>query len=321
MPHRIESATAEQIVDTVDACVLAGRACDRNFVADFLDIPVANAEKALIMAEQLGFLRQANPGLYEATSPTATYLVSCVPVHRPAIFRFLLEQFPPYSCYKDRIRKLGNADQAARQVKSLLGLTAHRTDIAATLNNFGTYAGSLTYGAGAQIALKEDSKIDYLSVAAEIMGERESAKIYVLRRLGDQAHAFVDEHAVLDHLITAYQQAANVSHDARAPIVNAANAVESFLVQLAGKHHVNLTGATGINAKVDRLTAVPARLSGKHKNIFKYLGHLRNAADHGIDPEIGAMWTISESTAVEYVHVAMSAIAGAVAFDNQLFVV
>jgi hypothetical protein len=320
MPHRIESATAEQIVDTVDACVLAGRACDRNFIADFLDIPVANAEKALVMAEQLGFLR-LNAANYEATPPAAAYLVSCAPNHRPAIFRFLLEQFPPYSAYKERIRKLGNADQAARQVKALLNLGAHRTDIAATLNNFGTYAGSLTYGAGAQIALKEDSKIDYLSVAVEIIGERESAKIYVLRRLGDQANAFIDEHAVLDPLITAYQQAANVAHDPRAPIVNAANAVESFLVQLANKHHVNVATAAGINAKVDRLTAPPPRLSGKHKNIFKYLGHVRNAADHGVDPEIGMMWTISESTAVEYVHVAMSAIAGAVAFDNQVYIV
>src|SRR5687768_5911009 len=106
MPHRVESATAEQIVDTVDACVLAGHASDRSFVADFLDIPVANAEKALLMAEQLGFLQQPNPGLYEASSPTAAYLVSCAPAHRPAIFRLLLEQFPPYSRYKDRIRKL-----------------------------------------------------------------------------------------------------------------------------------------------------------------------------------------------------------------------
>ena len=321
MPYRIESATAEQIVDTVDACVIAGRPCDRNFVADFLDIPVANAENALTMAEQLGFLR-VNAGNYDATPPAASYLVSCAPNYRPAIFRFLLEQFPPYRAYKERIRKLGNADQAARQVKALMNLAAHRTDIAATLNNFGTFAGSLTYGAGAQITLKEESKIDYLSVAAEVIGEREAAKVYVVRRLGDKALAFVDEQAVVDHLTTAYQQAANVAHDARAPIVNAANAVESFLVQLAAKHNVNLAGANGINAKVDRLmAAAPPRLSVKHKNVFKYLGHIRNAADHGIDQNIGAMWIISEATAVEFVHVAMSAISGAVAFDNNIFVV
>jgi predicted XRE-type DNA-binding protein len=46
--------------------------------------------------------------------------------------------------------------------------------------------------------------------------------------------------------------------------------------------------------------------------MVKYLGHLRNAADHGVDSEIGTQWQVSAKTAVEYVHVAQSTISAMV---------
>jgi hypothetical protein len=38
----------------------------------------------------------------------------------------------------------------------------------------------------------------------------------------------------------------------------------------------------------------------------KYLGHVRNGADHGVDSEVAAAWSIQESTGINYVFVAMS---------------
>ena len=38
----------------------------------------------------------------------------------------------------------------------------------------------------------------------------------------------------------------------------------------------------------------------------KYLGHIRNAADHGADPEVGAARQIQQSTGLEFVYVACS---------------
>jgi hypothetical protein len=45
----------------------------------------------------------------------------------------------------------------------------------------------------------------------------------------------------------------------------------------------------------------------------KYLGQVRNAADHGVDvdPEVGAVWHIQRTTSVQYVFVACSFIASA----------
>ena len=83
---------------------------------------------------------------------------------------------------------------------------------------------------------------------------------------------------------------------------------------------VNLQNATGLNAKADTLGRQGA-LTDKHKNMLKYLGHVRNAADHGTDPAVGHAWEISRTTAVEYVHVAMSTIAAIVAHGHQRFIV
>jgi hypothetical protein len=44
-------------------------------------------------------------------------------------------------------------------------------------------------------------------------------------------------------------------------------------------------------------------------NVGKYLGHVRNAADHGIDRDVAAQWGIRPSTGIEYVFVACSFIA------------
>jgi len=125
---------------------------------------------------------------------------------------------------------------------------------------------------------------------------------------------------VLENLITAYQRAAVAEQDSRAPIVHAGNAVESFLSQLATHHGVNVQNAHGINAKADAL-GTPNHLLSKHKFMVKYLGHVRNAADHGVDAAIGTQWDVSQNTAVEYVHVAQSVISAIVAQINNRFTV
>ena len=75
---------------------------------------------------------------------------------------------------------------------------------------------------------------------------------------------------------------------------------------------VNIQGANGINAKADRI-AQNNHLTHKHKFMVKYLGHVRNATDHGTDAEIGQTREISKETAIKYVHVTQSVISAIVA--------
>lgn len=219
-----------------------------------------------------------------------------------------------------RLAQTQSAQDAAHAVKTIFNLTAHRQEIASTLTDLGTFSNSLRLEAGGLLVPKADPEDDYLSVTAEVLDDRQSAEIFTARRVGTQATNWVDRTNVLDHLVTAYQRAAAARDDSRLPILHAANAIESFLEQVGGHFTVNLAGATGINAKAERLyQSNPRRITTKHLNLLKYLGHLRNAADHGVDTETGQTWEITESAAVEYVHVAMTAVASIVSYIHNYY--
>jgi hypothetical protein len=70
---------------------------------------------------------------------------------------------------------------------------------------------------------------------------------------------------------------------------------------------VALTGASGINQKLDKFRSnnnLPKRVVAA----AKYLGPIRNAADHGrdTDPDVNAVWKIQPSTALKYVYVSVA---------------
>jgi hypothetical protein len=109
-------------------------------------------------------------------------------------------------------------------------------------------------------------------------------------------------------------------NDSRGAVVEAGNAVESYLVALAGRVGISLAGATGINSKLDKLHAAPAKWLPKNLVfVGKGLGHVRNAADHGIDADINAAWNIRIATGLEFVFLACSFIAAVTAKENGTF--
>jgi len=252
--------------------------------------------------------------------PCAVYLVTSARKQKAAILRFVLEQYPPYKTFKFRLALTGLAPEAAAQTRALHEIRAHRDVILSTFVDLGTYANSLvSEGAGLYRPL-EGEAVDYLSIIEEVIQDRETAELHLRRRMGPEAVDWIDQKEVFNHLVIAYQRLALAEEDSRAPIVHAANAIESFLSQLASLHNLNIQNANGINAKTDKLFQANY-LSTKHKFILKYLGHVRNAADHGIDQEIGHNWEISQNTAIEYVHIAQSIIVDIVAYLNGRFVV
>ena len=104
-------------------------------------------------------------------------------------------------------------------------------------------------------------------------------------------------------------------------IGEAANAVESFLARLAGRLGVDLSGASGISQKAERFR-IGDYLPKKLTELSKYLAQVRNAADHGVDvdPDVGAVWHIQDSTAIEFVFVSCSFITTIVSRVKSRFV-
>src|SRR5262249_42877948 len=151
----------------------------------------------------------------------------------------------------------------------------------------------------AQPAAAENS----LQVLALAAGDHASAEALIRKQLGDSACQLISRDEVIVPLRNALLRANG--NDPRGAVVEAGNAIESYLVGLAGRTGIGIAGANGINAKLDRLHQANW-LPTKLVYVGKYLGHVRNAADHGVDVEINAMWTIRRATGLEYVFVACS---------------
>lgn len=307
MPFEVFTTTAEDVIGATDAVLQVKTGADENLVASFLDIPVDNARNALLMAEQLGLIQASNNGLYVPICPYAVYLVTGIIQQKAAILRLMLEQYDPYRVFKFRLEITNSVQEAANHVKALFNFQAHRGEIISTFISLGTYTNSLIAEGAGRYRISEGEVIPYFSIINDVVRERETAEAHVRRQLGNTSSNWINYQEVLTPLVTAYQRAATADVDPRAPILYAGNAIESFLDQLARNYGINLTGANGINAKAERISQAH-RLVEKHKYIIKYLGHVRNATDHGIDQEIGQAWNVSRNTAIIYVHVAFSII-------------
>lgn len=309
--------TAEHIIAVTDAVTTREDGCDLNYVSQFIDVPIVNTQNALEMAMQLQLVDQEPPQTnpYFPHKPFASYLVTAKDAQKAAVLRLVLENYEPYHIFKHRLAVTNSVTRAAEQVKLMFNLTPHRDEIKDTLISLGTFAQSLvTEGAGSfRVTDYNNPNTSFLLVVAEVAADRGIAEAIVRSKLGDENAAWINQQEVLAPLVTAYQRLGS-ANDSRTCVVNAGNAIESFLVQLAAHMGIGLEGATGINAKADRLGP---QLNTKHRNIIKYLGHIRNAADHGIDPDIGSSWEISPSSAIEYVHISISAIKSIVNLINN----
>lgn len=320
MPYEIYQTSAENVIAATDAALQKPEGVDENLVSTFLGTTTDYARDALQMAKELSLLTEPQPGQFRPDVKCGLYLCTAERESKAAILRYVLEQYEPYQTFKARLELTGLVLEAATQTKALHAINADRQVIITTFIDLGTYAQSLVSEGAGLYSPRHDNPKEYLIILDEVIQNRETAALQVRNRLGEDAVDWIDGPNVLDNLITAYQCAAVSENDSRAPIVHAGNAVESFLSQLAAHHNVNIQNAPGINAKAEAL-ANGNHLLSKHKFMIKYLGHIRNAADHGIDADIGTQWMVSPNTAVEYVHVAQSVITALVKQINGVFTV
>lgn len=306
MPRQFFQSTAEDVIAAIEAVVFNGKDTTPDFAAQFTDIPADRAKNALKLAVDMGFLTE-NAGKFSVTSPLCGLLITPKLNQKAAALRIALETYEPFVVFRHRLKATDFAHQAAQQTKVSLDLGEHRDVVKDTLISLGTYSGALgTEGGGVYVPTDEAIGNDVL-LMAQSCKDIAAAEARIRLQIGE-AGEVVSREEVLIPLANALLKAA--AGDARNAVVLAGNAVESYLVELAARVGVTLAGAPGINAKLDKFSQankLPKKLIG----VGKYLGNVRNAADHGIDAEVGAAWNILESTGTEFVFVACSFVAAA----------
>lgn len=306
MPFNIYQTTAEEIISSVEAVLLKRDGADVQLVANFLTTNTDNAQYAILMAVELGFIKE-DDNLYYPLIPLASYLCTSNSHQKAAVLRFQLEEYEPYKIFKSRLRITDSVQDSATQTRAILNITADRLEIGNTLISLGTFSNSLkTKGAG-KYTPSTSNEYSFITIVNDVIENRQTAEIIIRQRLGEDICNWIDPNNVLNPIITSFQFAANAENDPRSPIVHFGNAFESFLEQIGNHYQVNLNNAHGINAKMARIRQA-GHLTQKHENICKYIGHIRNACDHGVDQEINDSWDISPDTGREYVHVGLTSL-------------
>jgi hypothetical protein len=290
-------------VATVEAAVVRRSAISPQFAAEFGDLSVDQATAGLKLAVDLGLLKATGTN-YQSASPICRFLTFNSQVVRSAALRMVLESYEPFVLFRDRLAAAVEASEAAQQVRATLDLDAHREDIKATLVSLGTYCQAIDIAGGGHYTVKATEFENALATLAVACADIDGAEAAIRDLVGAEVEDIADRDNVIvplaDGLIAARD------NDGRGAVVNAGNAVESYLEAMAARVGVNVGGAPGINAKLDRFQQQSQVIPNKLIFVGKYLGHVRNAADHGIDQDVGAAWTIRPQTGLEYVHVACS---------------
>ncbi len=302
MPRAFSSATAESVVSTVEAVFVKRGATSPQFAADFCQLSLNQASAAMELAVDLGLLRKSGND-FLPLSPLCRFFATTDQMVKASALRVVLESYEPFVFFQQSLARTPQVSTAAQQTQVAFELDEHREEIKETLVSLGTYSQAIESAGGGQYGLKVTRFDNTLAKLATACADAAGAETAIRNFIGAEVEDVCDRANVIVPLSDAL--IAVRDGDARNAVVNAGNAVESYLVAFASRASVNIVGATGINGKLERFDTAKV-LPKKLIAVGKYLGNVRNAADHGTDSEVGAAWSIRIQTGHEYVNVTCS---------------
>lgn len=319
MPE-LEQCTAEQVVDAVETVTLASGPVSAADVAAHVNHPLASVQRALVVAEMLGLVHHSATK-YTPVSPYEHYFAEASESRRIDVLRFALEAFPGYRYFKQRLAFHGEPLRAAKETKLRFQFSNHEGEIRETLVSLGQFSGSLTYSTeGGYLVTSSGAVNEFLAVADSITVDAASIEDFVRDRLGSDAYGYVqdEKHDIITHIRAALAKVVAEELD-EGLVLEVANATENFLTKVAAAETppTSLTGKHGVIQKATALKDANA-IATKHLGYFNFIGHLRNAADHGIDSDIGLEWDVSPEAARLSILMLLGAIKSVVALGNGL---
>lgn len=318
MPIPFHNATTEQVVMVTEAVILGQPEATLAYVEDFTQIRRTNSENALNLAIDLKLIIE-NTSRYYSSHSLAKYLVTKNQQTKAAIIRIILEEYKPFKVFSERLESTEDPNLAATQTKVLLDLDAHRDDIKDTLLSMGTYAQLLNVLGGGRYSVIKKHIHNSIEIVRDIVEDYAACRLKVIELLGENIANTLSAESIISPISDGLVHANK--HLSREAIVNIGNGIESYLLWFGNEHGLNLSAFHGINARIDQLST-QGHMPIKYKFIGKYLGHIRNAADHGIDGDIGKSWEFNSESGLEYFSVACSFLSNTFNYlkNNQTFI-
>lgn len=312
-------STAEDVILVSGAIVVLQTAAIIETISSYTNLSLERTERALELSVELGLLRKQDQ-FYVPKDLLSEQL--CKQLRTPnvedsvAVLRIIIQLYEPLIIFLEELQATGEPMESARRTKERLDLVYDQSDIKDTLWSLATYSGALKAGSGNSFVADSQGESYALQVLARGSKEESGAIAAIREVLGENAASKVSHVDVIVPLANALQHASR-ENAAREAVMQASNAIENFLNIYARQTGVSLQGAHGINAILDRLKN-SGKLPSKLHNVGKYVGHVRNAADHGMDNEINAAWKITAATGRNFVFVAANLICAILCYsDNQ----
>jgi hypothetical protein len=306
--------TAEHVLAVSEAVTVYPLGATVAQMAAFIDITPAQAEAALELAVELTLLSVDAQGKYVTKSSLCRFLSSRDQAVKSTVLRVVLETYPPFISFRERWLATADLAKAANQSCQLHGLSLHRDAMKETLVSLATFAGVFLTSGGGRYELADETQTNPLAAMSQACKDTASAEQRVRMQLGPDASQSVSKTEVIDPLVTALLKCTQ-PNSARDSVVAASNAVESFLFQEGKAKDLTVATAHGINAKL-QLFKTASLIPDKLLKVGGYIGHVRNAADHGTDPEIGLAWSIQQNTGIEFAFISCSFISNLYAHLN-----
>jgi hypothetical protein len=155
----------------------------------------------------------------------------------------VLESYVPFTTFRERLVATADATVAARQTKTELDLSAHRDSVKDTLISLGTYSDALLTEGGGRYVPQPAAAGNPLEVLAIAAANQAAAEARIREQLGTEACRRISRDDVIVPLSNALLQANGANP--RGAVLEAGNAMDSYLVELAGRATVVITGARG----------------------------------------------------------------------------
>jgi hypothetical protein len=251
-------------------------------------------EHAILAAQMLQLAHQKRASQKFMFSPLVPLIVQAGSEDKRVFFRVHLDQYGPFMLFMDRLRVGTPPQQAAVQVCAVHNFADDPVVAWRAFENWGTFAGSLIRAENGQYApATVPGTLNLLRQSVDrLFTQEQDARQLVLDYLGQEAFEFI-EGDIRDSLISAILMFSN-NNDPIRVILQLGNTYESFL-RLVGYRRVNLRNAHGIIQLGDRLRGSQL-IAQKHLGAIGHIGQIRNATDHGGDPnENNRSWQITRS--------------------------